>query len=107
MIDNNYFWTNVFGLALSTFLIRYSIIFFSGKIIFSDRVKEIFAFIPVAILPAFIAPVVFYNEGNVDIILGKERFVIIILAFFISFRFKSILLTILSGLFLLYTCQFL
>ncbi|MGZ5278497.1 MAG: AzlD domain-containing protein, partial [Pseudobdellovibrionaceae bacterium] len=73
MIEASYFWMNVAFLALGTIGIRVSLIAASAKIKISDRTKEIFSYIPAAILPAFIAPAVFFHEGHVTWLAGKER----------------------------------
>lgn len=102
MIESDYFWSNVFCLALGTLAIRGSIIAISAKIQISDRWKEIFSFIPAAILPAFVAPAVFFHQGHVDWAFGKERFFVLLLASAICYFSRSTLATIGCGLFLLF-----
>ncbi len=79
-----------------------SIIALSARVKISDRVKELFSYIPAAILPAFIAPAVFFHEGHVEWSFGKERLVILILATLVCIYTRSTLLTISFGLGLLY-----
>ena len=102
MIENSYFWNITYLLALGTFAIRLSIIAISSRIKISDRLKEIFSFIPAAVLPAMVAPMVYYHEGSVDWLQGKERLLIIILATFVSYLTKSMFATISFGLLFLY-----
>jgi len=102
MIDTEYFWLNIFFLSLGTIAIRGSIIALSAKVKISDRIKEIFSFIPAAILPAFVAPAVFFHQGRVEWALGKERFFIMILATAVSYYSRSTLATIIFGLLTLY-----
>ena len=97
-----YFWANVFFLAIGTILIRFSFIAFSSRVKVSDRVKEIFSFIPSAILPALIAPSVFFHQGTSEWLLGKERFFILIFATVVCYFTKSTLATIGFGLVVLY-----
>ena len=98
----NYFWLNTIALAVGTFAIRFSIIAISHRVKFSDRLKEIFTFIPAAILPALIAPMVFFHHGHIDKIWGKERFLILVLATIVCYFTKNLLTTLGFGLGMLY-----
>lgn len=102
MIKAEYFWYNVLGLAIGTLAIRGSIIAMSARIKISNRLREIFSFIPAAVLPAFVAPAVFFHQGQVELVYGKERFVILILATAICFFTRSTLTTIGFGILSLY-----
>jgi branched-subunit amino acid transport protein len=103
MIETSYFWWNIFFLAVGTFAIRASIIAVSSKVKISDWYKEIFSYIPAAILPAFIAPAVFFHEGHIEYLYGKERFLVLVLATVVCFVWRSTLATIGFGLALLFT----
>lgn len=70
-------WFNIFAMAVGTLAIRVSII-------------------------AFIAPAAFYHQGSVTALAGKERFVILVAATFVSFYTRSTFLTIAFGLGALY-----
>lgn len=89
-------------LAVGTLIIRASIIGISGKILISNRTKELFSYIPAAILPAFITPAVFFHQGKLSWIFGKERFLVMILATLVCYYSRSTLLTIGFGLVSLY-----
>lgn len=102
LIKPEYFWLNVFFLTVGTIAIRGSIIAISEKVVISDRLKELFSFIPAAILPAFVAPAVFFHQGHVAWAFGKERLVILILATVLCFFLRSTLATISFGLVALY-----
>jgi branched-subunit amino acid transport protein len=98
----SYFWLNIVLLAVGTLAIRSSIILASTRVKISPRVKEIFSFIPSAILPALAVPMVFYHEGAVDWLLGKERLAILPLATVVAFLTKKMAITLVFGLALLY-----
>ncbi len=102
MIESNYFWMIIFFLGLGTLAIRYSIIGVSGRLKISERTQEIFSYIPAAVLPALIAPAVFFHNGQVAWAFQKERLLILILATVVCYFSKSTLATICFGLITLY-----
>lgn len=102
MIPQGYFWINVLLLGIGTLAIRGSIIAISGKVKISNRLKELFTFIPAAILPAFVAPAVFFHQGAVTWMAGKERVVVLVLATILCAITRSTLATIAFGLVALY-----
>lgn len=97
-----YFWMSIIPLGIGTFLIRSCAIYLSNKIMITDRVKEIFSFIPAAILPALVAPMVFYYKGTNDLFFHKERLFALLIALYFTIKFKNIFISILSGLLALY-----
>lgn len=106
MINQDYFIANVAALAVGTIFIRGSFIFLLGKMVLSHRVKQLFTYIPPAILPALVIPTTFFHSGSIEIIYGKERFLILLLAVIVSFFVRNTLFTIcfgLAGLYLLKT----
>ena len=102
MIEMKYFWLNVLWLSVGTLMIRGTFIAVSARVQISDRLRQIFSFIPAAILPAFVAPAVFFHEGHQAWLVGKERFFILLLSSLVCFYSKSTLVTIVFGLGLLY-----
>jgi branched-subunit amino acid transport protein len=102
MIPSNYFWTNIFLLATGTILIRFSIIAASSKIRITDRHKQLFSFIPAAVLPALTLPLVYFHQGQIVWLAGKERLIILLVAIGLSYFIRSMVLTIFFGMFGLY-----
>ena len=102
MIESQYFWMNVFCLMVGTITIRASIIVMSAKMEISPRLRELFSYIPAAILPAFVAPAVFLHQGHVQWAFGKERLLILALATPVCYFTRSTLATITFGLVALY-----
>ena len=102
MIDTHYFWFIVLFLSIGTLSIRFSFIALSSKFKISEQLKEIFSFIPAVVIPALIAPMVFFHEGQVNWALEKERFLILILATVVCYLTKSMIGTILFGLITLF-----
>lgn len=101
-IDPVYFWVNTVFLTIGTITIRGSLIALSARVKISNQVKELFSFIPAAILPAFIAPAVFFHPGHVTWLFEKERLFVLVLATVVCFLWKSTLLTVAFGLITLY-----
>lgn len=97
-MDTSYFWQVVILLAIGTFLIRASFLFLSNRIRISSRLKEIFTYIPAAIIPAFIGPMVFLHKGQISALMGKERMLVLILATILCYFTKSMLATVVFGL---------
>lgn len=95
MINENYFLMIVALLAVGTIAIRGSFIAFAGKMNLSPKMKELFTYIPGAILPALIVPGAFYQPG-------KERFLILIAASIFCYFIRNTLAVISFGLVLLY-----
>ncbi len=102
MIDKNYFLLNVAGLVIGTVFIRGFFIALSSKMNISIKVKELFTFIPAAIFPALIMPATFFHQGAVEVLGGKERFCVLMLAAVACFFIRSTLFVIGFGLALLF-----
>lgn len=102
LIDFKHFWQTIILLAVGTISIRGFFIFLSSKITISKRTRELFTFIPAAILPALLMPMVFFHNGNINFLYGKERFLVLLLAILVCIRTKNMLLTVGFGLFFLY-----
>ena len=102
MINNNYFLLNVFALTIGTILIRGCFIALSGKMNISSKVKDLFTYIPAAILPALVIPATFFHRGQVELLAGKERFLILLAASLACYFYRNTLFVICLGLSLLY-----
>lgn len=102
MINENYFLTNVTLLSVGTICIRGCFIALSGKMNISARVKDLFTYIPAAILPALVIPATFFHQGNVEWLAGKERFLVLLAASIACYLYRNTLFVICFGLTLLY-----
>lgn len=105
MIDGNYFLLNVFLLAVGTITIRGFFIALSHRMKVSTQMRELFTFIPAAILPGFILPATFFHEGTIAALAGKERFFVLIVSGIVFFFFRNTLFIIMTGLLLLYALK--
>lgn len=64
MIDRPSFWIVTLLLGAATYGIRLSFLAWSQNRVFSDRVKRLLDFVPVAVLPALIAPLIFFPTAT-------------------------------------------
>lgn len=96
------FWLTALLLAIGTFGIRASFIFFRGNLLENTKVKKLLSFIPVAIFPALITPMAYFHEGQNELLFGKERLLCLVLASIVGFVMKSVVWTVVSGLAFLY-----
>ncbi|MEC9281209.1 MAG: AzlD domain-containing protein [Bdellovibrionota bacterium] len=101
-MNEKYFYICIFLLALGTYSIRFSFVGFSKKISLNDQFKKILSYIPAAVLPAMITPMVFFHKGEVANLAGKERFVALVFASVLCFFWRNMLVSLVSGLGLLY-----
>lgn len=102
MIDSTYFFVIVMFMAIGTFAIRSSFIAISGKLKNSEKLREFFSYIPAAILPGFIIPAVFFHQGSIDFLAGKERLAVLVFSGIVFFFIRSTFLIIAVGLIALY-----
>ena len=102
MIGSKYFLINVVLLMIGTISIRGSFISLSGKMNISDKVRQLFTYIPAAIFPALIVPVTFYHQGESQFLFGKERCAVMLAMICISWFMRNTLAIIALGLVALY-----
>lgn len=98
-------WLLIAGMALVTFMIRYSLIALSGRIQLSPAMVKALSFVPPAVLTAIVVPAVLITEEQgLWIGLDNARLVGAIAAVLISLWRKNLLLTIVGsmGIFLLW-----
>lgn len=102
MIDPVYFLIVVAVLTVGTIIIRGSFISLAGKFTINHKLKDLFTYIPAAILPALIIPATYFHQGKVDYLMGKERFVIILASLILAYFVRNTLAIVSFGLILLY-----
>jgi branched-subunit amino acid transport protein len=83
-------------------MIRGSFIALSSKMKISAKVRELFTYIPSAILPALIIPATFFHQGEVVWLGGKERFTVLLLSSIACYFYRNTLFVISLGLTLLF-----
>ena len=92
-------WSLIVYCGLITFLTRFSMIALLKKDTFNKKTKTILSYVPSAIFPAIIFPLVFLdNSGTLDL-QNNPKIVAAIISTIIGILSKNILATIFSGLF--------
>ncbi len=83
-----------FGMALVTFLTRYTMIALLGKKL-PLFILKFLNYIPVAILTALIVPFIFTPQGKLEI---NNHFWAFLIALLIAWRTKQVILTLIGGM---------
>lgn len=97
VIDRPTFWIVTFGLAAATYAIRLSFLALSQKKPFSARTKRLLDFVPVTVLPALIAPLIFFPDAAGGA-LDPPRVIAAAAALAIGFISRNVLVVIGAGM---------
>ena len=84
--------------GLITFLTRFSMIALLKKEMFNNRIREILSFVPSAIFPAIIFPVIFLDNNGTLHLEDNPKILAAIIAILIGILSRNILATIFMGL---------
>jgi len=106
MIDKSTLWIVIVGLGIGTYLIRLSFLGLIGGRNMPEWVLRHLRYTAVAVLPGLIAPLVMWpaaTGGHPD----PARLIAALVAFGIGIWRKSVVGSVLGGLFTLYAMQFL
>ncbi len=98
-------WLIIFGMALVTFGIRYSFVALPEQRSLPDIVQRALQFVPVAVLTALIIPDLLTVKGAYDLSLANGRMVAALVATLVAWRTRSVMLTIVVGMAVLYAVQ--
>lgn len=101
------FWIVISVIGIATIIMRGSFILTADRFKLSDKFTDILKFIPASVLAALVAPAIFYHEGMVGVLHGKERLLAGIIALLVAYKTRNIFLTILTGMGTLYLMQYL
>jgi branched-subunit amino acid transport protein len=100
-------WLIIFATGLITYSIRLSLIVLYGKQDMPDRLQQALRFVPPAVLSAIIFPEVLLTGGDLNLSLDNPRLLAGVLAAFVAWRTKNVVLTIVIGMSALLVLQFL
>ena len=91
-------WTLIICCGLITFLTRFSMIALLKKEMFNDRIREILSYVPSAIFPAIIFPLVFLDDiGNLELN-NNPKILAALVSIVVGFFSRNVLATIFTGL---------
>lgn len=105
MVDMTQYWPAVLGIALGTFLIRFSFILIMDRITLPDALSRMLRFIPASVLPALVVPSVLLHKNGVTAFAGWERLMAALIAVLVAWKTKNVLATIASGMIALWIFQ--
>jgi branched-subunit amino acid transport protein len=92
-------WLSIIIAGLLTYFTRMAMIALVGREMLSERVKEVLAYVPSAVFPAIIFPAIFINDYGTFVEIHDPKIFAAIIAIIVGYFSKSIISTILSGLF--------
>jgi len=92
-------WSIIIYCGIITFFTRFSMIASQKKDTFNKKTKTILSYVPSAIFPAIIFPLVFLdNNGNLDLE-NNPKILASVFAVIVGYFSKNIIATIFTGLF--------
>ena len=98
-------WLAVAGAGIITFALRLSFIALLGRIELPILLSRALRFVPAAVFTAVVVPLLFYVDGAVEVSLGNERLLAGLAAVLISWRTRSVPLTLVGGMATLWVLQ--
>ena len=98
-------WLTIFGAGAVTFALRLSFIALLGRKRIPPTLGRALRFVPAAVLTAVVIPLLFYENGALEVSLGNERLLAGLVAALIAWRTKSVLFTLGGGMATLWTLQ--
>ena len=91
-------WSLIIYCGLITFLTRFSMIALLKKDTFSKKTKKVLSYVPSAIFPAIISPLVFLdNNGSIELE-SNAKILAGIITIIVGYFSKNVIATIFSGL---------
>ena len=98
-------WLTIAGAGAVTFALRLSFIVVLGRIGIPPYLERALRFVPAAVLTAVVIPLLFYENGALEVSLGNERLLAGLVAALICWRTRSVPLTLIGGMATLWTLQ--
>jgi len=98
-------WFTILGAGAVTFALRLSFIVLLGRIEIPPFLERALRFVPAAVLTAVVVPLLLYQNGAPEILLGNERLLAGLVAAAICWRTRNVPLTLVGGMATLWTLQ--
>ena len=93
--------------GLITFVIRFVLIYLFGRFEVPETMRRALHYVPPAVLSAIVFPELFIRDGVFNLSLDNHRMLAGLLAIFVAWLSRNILITILAGMTALFLLQFL
>ncbi len=100
-------WAMIIVVGLSTYALRLSFILLSDRLKLPPTLERALRFVPVAALAAIILPEVVFAGDTLDLTVGNARLVAGFVATMVAWRSRNLFLTIVVGMGVLWTLQWL
>ena len=98
-------WLTIVGAGAVTFALRLSFIVLLGRVETPLFLGRALRFVPAAVLTAVVIPLLFYENGALEVSLSNERLVAGVAAALIAWRTRSVLITLGGGMATLWALQ--
>lgn len=98
-------WMTILGAGAVTFALRLSFIALLGRMETPLFLGRALRFVPAAVLTAMVIPLLFYEDGALEVSLGNERLLAGLVAALIAWRTRNVLLTLGGGMATLWILQ--
>ena len=95
----------VIAAGIATYAIRYSFLFFAGRIEMPYYFQQGLRFVPVTVLTALVIPNLLYQDGQLTVGIGNERLIAGLVAIAVAFYTKNVLVTMGVGMAVLWILQ--
>jgi branched-subunit amino acid transport protein len=99
------FWLTIVGAGVVTFALRLSFIALLGRIEVPTFLELALRYVPAAVLTAVVIPLLFYQDGALEVSLGNERLLAGLVAVLIAWWTRNVLLVLGGGMAVLWTLQ--
>jgi len=99
------FWLAILGAGAVTFALRLSLIALLGRVEVPPFLERALRYVPAAVLTAVVIPLLFYQDGALEVSLGNERLLAGLAAALICWRTRSVPLTLIGGMATLWALQ--
>jgi branched-subunit amino acid transport protein len=98
-------WLTIVGAGAGTFALRLSFIALLGRMEIPLSLGRALRFVPAAVLTAVVIPLLFYENGTLEVSPGNERLLAGLVAALIAWRTRNVLFTLAGGMATLWTLQ--
>ena len=98
-------WLTILGAGDVTFALRLSFIVLLGRVEMPAYLVKALRFVPAAVLTAVVIPLLFYEDGSLEVSLGNERLLAGLVAALIAWRTRNVLYTLGGGMAALWVLQ--